>query len=140
MSLWPVIRDLFIRKAAEEVIEAVIEEVVETAQEALSKTKYNTAVQKGPILASTYKSNRTHALVHAWQFTKQNYTIGVPHILRSKYLYTYSQYGGHVIGGAIEIEKGSVALHENDFILRTELGDLEVRDSTSFNAEYTLVL
>lgn len=32
MSLWPVIRDLFIRKAAE----AVIEEVVETAQEALS--------------------------------------------------------------------------------------------------------
>lgn len=36
MSLWPVIRDLFIRKAAEEVIEAVIEEVVETAQEALS--------------------------------------------------------------------------------------------------------
>ena len=36
MRLWPVIRDLFIRKAAEEVIEAVIEEVVETAQEALS--------------------------------------------------------------------------------------------------------
>ena len=36
MSLWPVIRDLFIRKAAEEVIEVVIEEVVETAQEALS--------------------------------------------------------------------------------------------------------
>ena len=36
MSLWSVIRDLFIRKAAEEVIEAVIEEVVETAQEALS--------------------------------------------------------------------------------------------------------
>jgi hypothetical protein len=32
MSLWPVIRDLFIRKAAE----VVIEEVVETAQEALS--------------------------------------------------------------------------------------------------------
>lgn len=32
MSLWPVIRDLFIRKAAG----AVIEEVVETAQEALS--------------------------------------------------------------------------------------------------------
>lgn len=32
MSLWPVIRDLFIRKAAE----AVIEEVVETAQGALS--------------------------------------------------------------------------------------------------------
>lgn len=32
MSLWPVIRGLFIRKAAE----AVIEEVVETAQEALS--------------------------------------------------------------------------------------------------------
>ena len=32
MSLWPVIRDLFIRKAAE----AVVEEVVETAQEALS--------------------------------------------------------------------------------------------------------
>ena len=34
--LWPVIRDLFIQKAAEEVIEVVIEEVVETAQEALS--------------------------------------------------------------------------------------------------------
>ena len=32
MSLWPVIRDLFIRRAAE----VVIEEVVETAQEALS--------------------------------------------------------------------------------------------------------
>ena len=32
MSLWPVIRDLFIRKAAE----VVIDEVVETAQEALS--------------------------------------------------------------------------------------------------------
>lgn len=38
MSLWPVIRDLFIRKAAEAVIEEVAEvvEVVETAQEALS--------------------------------------------------------------------------------------------------------
>lgn len=32
MSLWPVIRDLFIRKAAE----AVIEEVTEAAQETLS--------------------------------------------------------------------------------------------------------
>lgn len=32
MSLWPVIRDLFIRRAAE----VVIAEVVETAQEALS--------------------------------------------------------------------------------------------------------
>lgn len=32
MSLWPVIRDLFIRKAAE----VVIEEVTEAAQEALS--------------------------------------------------------------------------------------------------------
>lgn len=32
MSLWPVIRDLFIRRAAE----VVIEEVVETAQGALS--------------------------------------------------------------------------------------------------------
>ena len=32
MSLWPVIRDLFIRKAAE----VVIEEVMEAAQEALS--------------------------------------------------------------------------------------------------------
>ena len=32
MSLWPVIRDLLIRKAAD----AVVEEVVETAQEALS--------------------------------------------------------------------------------------------------------
>lgn len=48
MSLWPVIRDLFIRKAAEAVIEEVVEvaEVVETAQEALSnrdkdKEEYN---------------------------------------------------------------------------------------------------
>lgn len=32
MSLWPVIRDLFIRRAAE----VVIEEVTEAAQEALS--------------------------------------------------------------------------------------------------------
>ena len=32
MSLWPIIRDLFIRKTAE----VVIEEVVETAQAALS--------------------------------------------------------------------------------------------------------
>ena len=47
MSLWPVIRDLFIRRAAE----VVIEEVVETAQEALSnhdKDKKESTKRKRP--------------------------------------------------------------------------------------------
>lgn len=136
MSLWPVIRDLFIRRAAE----VVIEEVVETAQEALSKPHRSNVVQKGPVLAHTYKNNTTHVLVHAWQFTKQNYGIGVPNMLRSKHLSTWSQYGGDVIGGEVVTRSSTVILHENDFVVRTELGDLEVWDSTSFNAEYTLVL
>lgn len=52
MSLWPVIRDLFIRKAAE----AVIEEVVETAQEALSNRDKD---KKGSnARQSTKQSNR----------------------------------------------------------------------------------
>lgn len=47
MSLWPVIRDLFIRKAAE----VVVEEVTEAAQEALSnrdKDKKESDKQKRP--------------------------------------------------------------------------------------------
>ena len=54
MSLWPVIRDLFIRKAAE----AVIEEVVETAQEALSnrdKDKKESNVKKSKNLTNKNK-------------------------------------------------------------------------------------
>lgn len=39
MSLWPVIRDLFIRKAAEAVMEGVIEEVVDAAQEASQRAR-----------------------------------------------------------------------------------------------------
>lgn len=42
MSLWPVIRDLFIKKAAEELIEVVSEEV----QEALSNRKQEQSDKK----------------------------------------------------------------------------------------------
>ena len=57
MSLWPVIRDLFIRKAAE----AVIEEVVETAQEALSnrdKDKEETSKQDTKQNQTTQNKNK----------------------------------------------------------------------------------
>lgn len=42
MSLWPVIRDLFIKRAAEELIEVVSEEV----QEALSNRKQEQSDKK----------------------------------------------------------------------------------------------
>lgn len=54
MSLWPVIRDLFIRRAAE----VVIEEVTEAAQEALSNRDKED--KKGPSKHSTKNSPTKH--------------------------------------------------------------------------------
>ena len=52
MSLWPVIRDLFVRKAAE----VVIEEIKEAAQEALSnRDKNDKADKKEPKQSTTRK-------------------------------------------------------------------------------------
>lgn len=55
MSLWPVIRDLFIRKAAE----VVIGEVVETAQEALSNRDKDKKESNKQSTKQSTKQNQT---------------------------------------------------------------------------------
>lgn len=55
--------------------------------------------------------------IQAWQFTKENYTKGVPHILRSKNVSYWSQYGGEVIGGEIKTLEGVMEISENDWVI-----------------------
>lgn len=55
--------------------------------------------------------------IQAWQFTKENYTKGVPHIFRSKNVSYWSQYGGEVIGGEIKTLEGVMEISENDWVI-----------------------
>lgn len=55
--------------------------------------------------------------IQAWQFTKENYTKGVPHIFRSKNVSYWSQYGGKVIGGEIKTLEGVMEISENDWVI-----------------------
>ncbi|HHF6601944.1 TPA: hypothetical protein ACPP6V_001282 [Haemophilus influenzae] len=55
--------------------------------------------------------------IQAWQFTKENYTKGVPHIFRSKNVSYWSQYGGEVIGGEIKTLEGVMEIPENDWVI-----------------------
>jgi len=55
--------------------------------------------------------------IQAWQFTKENYTKGVPHIFRSKNVSYWSQYGGEVIGGGIKTLEGVMEISENDWVI-----------------------
>ena len=55
--------------------------------------------------------------IQAWQFTKENYTKGVPHIFRSKNVSYWSQYGGKDIGGEIKTLEGVMEISENDWVI-----------------------
>ena len=55
--------------------------------------------------------------IQAWQFTKENYIKGVPHIFRSKNVSYWSQYGGKVIGGEIKTLEGVMEISENDWVI-----------------------
>ena len=55
--------------------------------------------------------------IQAWQFTKENYTKGVPYIFRSKNVSYWSQYGGKVIGGEIKTLEGVMEISENDWVI-----------------------
>ena len=55
--------------------------------------------------------------IQAWQFTKENYTKGVPHIFRSKNVSYWSQYGGKIIGGEIKTLEGAMEISENDWVI-----------------------
>lgn len=61
--------------------------------------------------------------IQAWQFTKENYTKGVPHIFRSKNVSYWSQYGGEVIGGEIKTLEGVMEISENDWVIRGVNGE-----------------
>lgn len=55
--------------------------------------------------------------IEAWQFTKANYSEGVPNKFRNRNVSLWSQYGGDVIGGEIETLEGKHTVSENDWII-----------------------
>lgn len=72
----------------------------------------------------SFKYRKKPVEIEAWQFTKDNFSKGVPEFIkRAESLSLYSQYGGEVIGGEIETLEGKMKVSENDYIIRGVQGE-----------------
>lgn len=75
-----------------------------------------------------YTNRESGIPVIAWQFTKKNFSKGVPRWIRytgeegnlwdNRAVVLFSQYAGEVLGGHVQSSDGIVAVHENDYILQ----------------------
>lgn len=70
-----------------------------------------------------HKYRKKPVVIDAWQFTKDNYKKGVPHLFRDPSVKYWSQYGGDVIGGEITTLEGKMEISENDWIIRGVNGE-----------------
>lgn len=85
--------------------------------------------------------------VMAWQFTKENYSLGAPSFIRRHFItgsdsdtavvHLWSQYGGDVIGGELNINGVVIPIYEGDYIvkLRTDM-PIEVVSRSKFEQYY----
>ena len=62
-------------------------------------------------------------VIDAWQFTKDNYSIGLPPEFKHPAVVLWSQYGGDTIGGEIKTLEGVLTISENDWIIRGLKGE-----------------
>ena len=74
--------------------------------------------------------------VDAWQFTKMNFRSGIPQELNSENLSLWSQHGGQVIGGELKLPQGSVVVYEDDWIVKSCNGDIQLYKSEDFDELY----
>jgi hypothetical protein len=77
--------------------------------------------------------------VEAWQFTKENYHVGVPYQFRHKNVSVWSQYGGDVIEGEIKTLEGKMKISENDYIIKGVKGEFYPCKPDIFEATYEMV-
>lgn len=72
-------------------------------------------------------TNKSDGVI-AWQFTKQNFSIGAPLFIRRYFIdgsesdaavvHLWSQYGGEVIAGELNINGAVVPIYEGDYIVK----------------------
>ena len=82
------------------------------------------------------KFRKKPVVIDAWQFTKANYSEGVPREFRHKTVSLWSQYGGDVIGGEIETLEGKHTVSENDWIIKGVAGEFYPCKPEIFAATY----
>ena len=70
------------------------------------------------------KFRKKPVVIEAWQFTKSNYAVGTPREFRDSNVALWSQYGGDVIGGEIVTLAGTMAVSENDWIIKGVNGEV----------------
>lgn len=70
-----------------------------------------------------HKYRKKPVVVDAWQFTKENYSQGVPQLFRDASIIYWSQYDGNVIKGEIKTLEGIMQISENDWIVRGVNGE-----------------
>ncbi|KQL20473.1 hypothetical protein [Cytobacillus solani] len=80
--------------------------------------------------------------IEAWQFTKKNFTKGVPEFIRhapNKPVTLYSQYAGEVIFGEIQTLEGLMKVSEGDYIIKGVQGEFYPCKPEIFKKTYVLV-
>ncbi|MGE8004034.1 hypothetical protein [Lysinibacillus sp. NPDC093216] len=85
------------------------------------------------------KYRKKSVIIDAWQFTKKNFSKGVPRFIRhakGKPVTLYSQYAGKVIYGEIETLEGVMHVSENDFIIKGVAGEFYTCKPDIFEAIY----
>lgn len=81
-------------------------------------------------------------VIEAWQFTKNNFSEGVPYFIRhaeNKPVTLYSQYAGEVIYGEIQTLEGVMKVSENDYIIKGIKGEFYPCKPDIFEETYEMV-
>ena len=90
------------------------------------------------------KYRKKPVVIEAWQFTRPNYTISkepfwLKEAIQNGAVTLWSQYGGDVIGGAVETLEGRMTVSEGDYIIKGIKGEYYPCKPDIFEATYEKV-